>query len=220
MHHCRTCCPLEVCFLDQAEPSGAADSQPFGSPMPMSPLTDAHSPGYAAMQQYGEDNEEQMPSPGSPADSTPSSHNMGTPSLPSAPTKQRSHGSVTSRSIQGGTPRSLIPVFNGFSAAAARANQLGGRFATLSPQATAIARLQRRLSGSADPQPAGGAKSTPAQPIKQATGMNQRKRARTPDGSTGASGPPSIHTASQRAEGRTLWFHSPADEAAPKQPRI
>lgn len=226
MHHCRTCCPLDVllveeepqaAFLGGEGPSGLVSEPPsaFGSPMPISPLTDptTSQPTSPAL-------EPDADGAASPAESTPSTMGTGTPSIPpAAPSKSnQSHGSVTSRTFQGATPRSLVPVFNGFAAAATRANQLGGRFATLRPGThTAIAKMQRQVSGSAE----GGSLAVSK---LQKNGVTPCKRSRSAGpGDTAASGPPSVHTVPLGREARPFPFprgRNSMDVKASKQPRI
>jgi hypothetical protein len=111
-----------------AQPAAAA--QPFGSPIPHSPLS---------QDIFSE----------SPEDSTtPSNNTLSIGGTPAAPSKQRSTpSSATSRIYNSGTVRSLTPIFNGCAAAASRAQQLGGRYARYRPQAQAISKMQRQMSG-------------------------------------------------------------------------
>jgi hypothetical protein len=139
-------------------------------------------------------------------DATPSSQHIGSQTTaPDAPTKGTS--SATSKAAPSAAVRSLIPIFSGFTAAALRANQLGGRFMMLRPQAAAVARMQGQM-----------AEAPVASPAARAVDPAPRKRPRQPDAdcvTPTASGPASVGTASRGMEPRlTTWLHRPPASTA------
>lgn len=169
------------------DPQGMA----FGSPIsaPSSPIEQSEDGSLSTPREDaipGEDDEL------TPSESTPPSQERTPRMPPPAPSKSTSNGSFSSRRARGNSAvRSLTPVFNGFAAAATRANQMGGRFATLRPPAAAIAKMQRQMSGSM--------LETASQP-SSAT----RKRPRE-DGD----GTHSVRTASRGKEPRgAVWMHN------------
>ena len=134
--------PINRSSSPQAGLQSVPAPQPFGSPLPYSPMVQSQ--------------EDPTGSPFSPENEVDHSK---TPRMPSAPTKRSIHHSgATSRSIESGAARSLTPIFNGFAAAANRAQQLGGRFARVRPQAQAIHKMQRQMSGSPSTQGHGSRK--------------------------------------------------------------
>jgi len=205
-------------FIEEG-PAEPEESAAFGSPIPpMSPLLATAQ--LAVSLDFGEGVEGAL----SPADSTPNSHTIGTPSVPKAPSKSKSHvfSSATSRTLHGGAPRSLIPVFNGFAPAAARAHQLGGRFGTLRPGThTAIAKRHCQPSGSVEK--SNGPGKLPGTELRSTNRVIPGKRCRISSGASADSGPPSVHTASRDRERRIFdWDQEqkPIDVKASKQPRM
>jgi hypothetical protein len=212
-HHCRTCCPLDVMLM--GEPAEAAHHwAPPGGARLATPSSPPHQTAAAwagqALQERDSPAVERPAPPG--AGATPGSQLPGTPrAAPPAPTKSHTSGGTSaSRGATSAAVRSLIPVFNGFTAAARRANQLGGRFATLRPDAHNIARLQRQVAAPTAAAPAGGDAAC-------------RKRGRQlfsgPGGEgTALSSPASVSTVSRGAEPRvTTWIRPPAPEPCPAE---
>jgi hypothetical protein len=202
-HHCRACFPLEAALAEPASPPAAAAAAP-------PPLAAVAAPRRAA----GDDADAALPF----AD-TPSSQCIGSPPVPAAPSKDtgsaasgRSRGrGASDATSKAAAARSLAPVFNNFSAAALRAAQLGGRFATLRPAAHAVARRQRQLAAPwpASPSPDGAA----------AAGARKRARPAPSPASAAGAAALSVGTAAQSVEPAprlTTWIAaSPRQAAAP-----
>lgn len=212
-HHCRACCPVDVMLLGDDVAPMSSPPLAFGSPIQWSPMSDQNAPAAAPPPQA--DAEAVPAPPASPGGSTPNSGlPPRPPRAPSAPTKSASAGGcVTSRA--GGASaavRSLTPIFNGFAPAASRFNELGGRFAVMRPQASAIARMQRAMSSSQDSGSPPAAQATPA-----AGAAVGRKRGREEEGGAGPA--PSVRTVSRGREPRSVaWMLRSPDLGGPEGP--
>lgn len=138
-HHCTKWCPASIFLVDH---TAAEDQQVAEASPAISPQRQAPSPAEMAAEQPQMDADE-------PVNCTPPSQLTGSQrTVPPAPSKSVSWGSVTSRTFNSSNVRrNLAPFFNQYAPAAIRANRLGGRFVTLKPQAHAIVQMQRRMSG-------------------------------------------------------------------------
>lgn len=198
-------------LLEEAEPRepiGDA-SAPFGSPLQTSsPMADTESP-IARFEPTGIRESQEM-QPHSPSDSMQVSA-VDTPQMPPAPTKPASHGSVSSRAAGSAAARSLTPIFNGFKPAVMRASQLGGRFATLRPNASNIAKMQRQVScGTVDISNALDTTRLLSEKDENlVVHVGNRKRARSEGPTTVSDGVPSLRTVSMSKEPRlTPWLRN------------
>jgi len=133
------------------------DTRPYRSSSPLAaPATAAQEPSESPLPHSPMNQDVPFDSPLSSeeqeialADSTtPSNNVLSNGRTPAAPSKRTTPSSDSSRMYEGGAVRSLTPLFNGCAAAARRAQQLGGRFAKRRPQALAVAKMQRQMSGS------------------------------------------------------------------------
>jgi len=146
-----------------SSPLAAPAAQPSGSPLPLSPMSQDVPFGSPVSLE-----EVQVALVDS---TTPSNNVLSNGRTPAAPSKRSTPSSALSRIYEGGAVRSLTPLFNGCAAAASRAQQLGGRFAKRRPQALAVAKMQRQMSGSSSQE-----RATTAAPA--ISGAASRKRGR------------------------------------------
>lgn len=179
-NHCGSWCPADGALLGAVagRPQGAGGAS--GSPLgPRNRRTSDDSPAGRSTRSSSPADPDSPPPCGMVEElgeqgKTPSQQ-LSTPRIPAAPSKS---SSLDSRPQPASVAvRSLLPVFNGFTPAAIRATQLGGRFMMLRREAKAVASMQHRMSESPDTSGAGSAAA--ARKRARADSGNSRQATRT-----------------------------------------